>query len=332
MPHTRKLAVFFFIVALVGCTRDDEQLANANKTITDLRETIKVQNALIGRFDGSIASLKEQVEKTVSACADKRNQSDMNSWFEKLHDVTDVCNKAAASSRDVAAKLDSMQPPPQTPQAPPQTPQPPPQIPQPPPQQSEASQQRPAEQQPTQTQSDGPIDPDKERDKDPDKERAKNTEKQLLLIAAFIACEYYSAGTCKFVVAAVGIRLGLSEGEVRTEAPEAFKTAKLDVEHRGVSVPGPDGRPIILKPKDAVDVVDLRNAYRALPPEDQRNVCKVAELLRHSDLVGRLLSPVLAFPSVKSKQQALEVALKIDPSLGPVVNAIPVGDHPLLCG
>src|SRR5690606_30964330 len=60
----------------------------------------------------------------------------------------------------------------------------------------------------------------------PGTEDEESMEKTVLLAAAFVACQFYSAGTCTFVLAAVGMQLGMGSSEVRAESQQAYQKLK----------------------------------------------------------------------------------------------------------
>lgn len=159
-----------------------------------------------------------------------------------------------------------------------------------------------------------------------------DSERQLLLAAAFIACEFYSAGTCSFVVAMVGLRLGLSGDEVRQQSRAAFEQLSEDTRRRGIAIPGPHGGEIVLRVDLPVEVRGSIAAYNRLSAAQQRDRCAVLRVFRDGitplrEALRALGSPYL-FTSEAVKSDFLRLAERIDPVLVNVIRQIPVRGAP----
>src|SRR5215203_450204 len=96
MQNVQTLATLALVgiapVLLTGCDDSDKrQLVDANKTIADLREVIKSQGELIRGLNASFTTLTEQVQKTVSACAEGRDKGDNTAWIEQMRTASAAC-------------------------------------------------------------------------------------------------------------------------------------------------------------------------------------------------------------------------------------------------
>jgi hypothetical protein len=164
----------------------------------------------------------------------------------------------------------------------------------------------------------------------------QSMEQAVLLAAAFLACEYYSAGTCSFVLAAVGLQLGMGGGEVKAKSEQAYQTLKTEVDRRGIALPSPTGgEPIVLRADAIEDVIKANKAFSALPEADRRNPCKVIEVYRQVPVVAPFLSALsnpLSFRSPDQKTNAVKAAKNIDFAFATLLEKIPVQGKGLSCG
>jgi hypothetical protein len=156
----------------------------------------------------------------------------------------------------------------------------------------------------------------------------QSMEETVLLAGAFLACQYYSAGTCSIVLAAVGLKLGLGPGEVKEKSQHAYETLKADVDRRGIALPDPTGgEPIVLRPGTIAEVVNANKAFSALPEADRGNPCKVIEIYRHVTVIAPFMSALsnpLFFRSPEQKKNAVKVARDIDLTFSTLLERIPV--------
>ncbi|AFO89653.1 hypothetical protein D1821_19055 (plasmid) [Phaeobacter inhibens] len=175
---------------------------------------------------------------------------------------------------------------------------------------------------------------------DVDEGGGQEFESAILLAGAYLACEYYSAGTCGLVVSLVGLQLGMGEGEVREKSKPAYEGLSEDIKKRGISIPGPDGRPIVLKADLPFEVRKAVQKYNALSAQQQQDFCTVLEVFSSEvsavrDLLDALGSPY-EFSTASDKRNTLKIAGEIDRSLTNMINRIPVkGDantDPIPCG
>ena len=164
----------------------------------------------------------------------------------------------------------------------------------------------------------------------------QSMEQTVLLAGAFLACQYYSAGTCSAVVAAVGLKLGLGEGEVKAKSEQAYQTLKAKVDQRGIALPSPTGgEPIILRSDALGQVATANRAFNALSQADRVNPCKAIEIYRQVAVITPFmaaLSNPLSFRSQDQKRNAVGVAREIDLGFASLLEKIPVQGKGLSCG
>ena len=163
----------------------------------------------------------------------------------------------------------------------------------------------------------------------------QSMEKTVLLAGAFLACEYYTAGTCSAVVAAVGLKLGLDEGQVKAESGKAYQTLQAKVDQSGIALPSPTGgEPIILRSGEDEQVTTANRAFNALPQADRVDPCKAIEPYRNVELIKPFieeLSKPLSFKSSDQKINAVSAARTIDLGFASLLERVPVGSKGLPC-
>lgn len=160
--------------------------------------------------------------------------------------------------------------------------------------------------------------------------------KTAMLAGAYLACQYYSAGTCAFITAAVGLNLGLGAGDVKKQSEEAFNTLKERIGDEGIEMTGPDGKPMTLKVKNLPQLIDAQKRYEALPADERQNVCTVLAIYSEVDVIGQMLKSMgtpYFFKNAAMKTNSEKIAREVAPELLPYVRQIPVeNDGKPVCG
>ena len=157
----------------------------------------------------------------------------------------------------------------------------------------------------------------------------------MMLMGAFLACQYYSAGTCAGIMTAVGLQLGMSSDEVRSESTRAWQDATEDLKNRSFEIPGPDGETIVIDKDIFKEVHDAKTAILSMSEADSKSPCKVIATLSSTNLWKRLRIRDRRLPSFANstrKKAAVELAEQVNMSLASVIGEIPVdGENTMTC-
>lgn len=138
-------------------------------------------------------------------------------------------------------------------------------------------------------------------------------DKMFLLGAAYIACNYYSAGICGAVLAFVAQKLGITQDEVKTSYEKAYR--QLPGGGRGIEVTLPDGRRITLK--DPTARSDNRQSHKVEgnnPPPgsiSDTDVCTIMNRYRSDPTMAHFIQELgnpLLFPTKNRQANAISAA------------------------
>lgn len=153
----------------------------------------------------------------------------------------------------------------------------------------------------------------------------------LLLGAAYIACNYYSVGICGFVLAFVAQKLGITQGEVKTNYENAYR--QLPDGDRGITIPGPGGKPITLRPVPQITPKSIpQDTNPTTTPDPQLIISEVVcTIVRRyqldssiSHVINDLRNPLL-FPTRNSRANAISAAQRAGHTdLARVLELIPI--------
>lgn len=152
-------------------------------------------------------------------------------------------------------------------------------------------------------------------------------QRQMMMMAAFVACTYYSAGTCAFWTSAIGLKFGMSGEEVKQEMQTTWDNASNDLRTKTFKIPGPDGKPISLSVDSAERAMEAIETVNNMPVSDRLKPCKILNTLEKTEIgkeykLGRI--KLYGFPSQINKDNVLEVMNSIRPDIADQLAKIPV--------
>ena len=312
------LFIFTIFTAMTGCGSDaKEEIIELKSQVKVLEAEKKLLKARIGGLDETgkaLSEMNQQMLQDISATlAICKQQTPSNPVLEaQLNNIMSTCNSTSDTLQDVLSGIkDSRGPTPVSDPTPDSTPDP---TPNPTPS-------------PTPNPTPNPT-------PDPNPAPKDDTERQMLL-GAYLACQYYSAGSCDIIMVAVGLELGMSSDEVRSESTRAWQDATEDLKNRSFEIPGPDGETIVIDKDILKEVHDAKTAILSMSEADSKSPCKVIATLSSTDLWKRLRIRDRRLPSFANstrKKAAVELAEQVNMSLASVIGEIPVdGENTMTC-
>jgi hypothetical protein len=167
------------------------------------------------------------------------------------------------------------------------------------------------------------------------KNSSGDEQRQLMMMAAFVACNYYSAGTCAFFTSALSLNFGISGEDVKQEMQTTWDNASNELRNKQFKIPGPDGKPMTLSVNSAQKGLEAIQAVQKMPVNEQQNVCKVLITLQKTELgkefqLGQIKA--YGFPSQINKDNVLKILKSISPAMADQLNKFPVkGQGQLPC-